>query len=378
MQEKKKVLFLAHWYPSQDRPATGLFLQKHASAINSIADVTVVSIDILNGKSSYDFKHSFAEENGVKTLRIVLYSRFFKWFYYALGFQQKMVRKTLKHHGMQLEDFDLLHSNVIFPSGLLGYKLAKRAAIPLIHTEHWSKFNAFVSKGFYGKLSRKTINYASVITPVSPFFSKQMEKVVPSGKLVVVPNVVDNSLFNYVPKQNRAEVLNFLCVASWNKPKNPFYFLNALESLYSEKKIGNFELNVVGEGKMLTTIKNRNYSFPIHFHGNKTPQELREFYANADYFLHGSDFETFSIVMLEALATGTPVLVSDVGVASEVINIENGFICENNPDDWKHKIELACQTSYKHEEIARKVSGMYSLEVVAEKFAAVYRIVFGE
>jgi glycosyltransferase involved in cell wall biosynthesis len=56
---------------------------------------------------------------------------------------------------------------------------------------------------------------------------------------------------------------------------------------------------------MLETYKKK---YPdVHFTGFKTGVDLARYYANAEVFVFPSQWETFGIVMIEAMACGTPV-----------------------------------------------------------------------
>ncbi|MEX0297733.1 MAG: glycosyltransferase family 4 protein [Kordiimonas sp.] len=62
---------------------------------------------------------------------------------------------------------------------------------------------------------------------------------------------------------------------------------------------------VVGDGPAIEQLRNRYPS--IHFLGAKFGEELAKIYASADVFVFPSKTDTFGLVMIEALATGTPV-----------------------------------------------------------------------
>ena len=75
---------------------------------------------------------------------------------------------------------------------------------------------------------------------------------------------------------------------------------------------------MVGDGPMLETYKKR---YPdVEFVGFRTGTELAEYYANADVFVFPSRWETFGIVMIEAMACGTPVAAYPVQGPEDVID----------------------------------------------------------
>ena len=88
-----------------------------------------------------------------------------------------------------------------------------------------------------------------------------------------------------------------LCVSRVSKEKN-------LEDFF-ELDYPGYQKIMVGDGPMLETYKKR---YPdVTFTGFKTGIDLARYYANAEVFVFPSKWETFGIVMIEAMACGTPV-----------------------------------------------------------------------
>jgi glycosyltransferase involved in cell wall biosynthesis len=88
-----------------------------------------------------------------------------------------------------------------------------------------------------------------------------------------------------------------LCVSRVSKEKNLEAFL--------EMDYPGYLKVMVGDGPMLETYKKK---YPdVHFTGFKTGEDLARYYANAEVFVFPSRWETFGIVMIEAMACGTPV-----------------------------------------------------------------------
>jgi len=88
-----------------------------------------------------------------------------------------------------------------------------------------------------------------------------------------------------------------LCVSRVSKEKN-------LEAFLELDYPGYLKI-MVGDGPMLETYKKK---YPdVHFTGFKTGKDLAKYYANAEVFVFPSRWETFGIVMIEAMACGTPV-----------------------------------------------------------------------
>jgi glycosyltransferase involved in cell wall biosynthesis len=109
---------------------------------------------------------------------------------------------------------------------------------------------------------------------------------------------VDRSIFiPQADKKVNVEQPLLVCVSRVSKEKS-------LE-LFFEMEYPNARKIMVGDGPMLEEYKER-YT-DVHFVGFKTGQELVKYYSNADVFVFPSSWETFGIVMIEAMACGTPV-----------------------------------------------------------------------
>jgi len=117
------------------------------------------------------------------------------------------------------------------------------------------------------------------------------------GEVISWTRGVDREIFHpgYRDRQDNVKVL--LCVARVSTEKN-------LEDFF-ELQYPNSRKIMVGDGPMLEKYRKQ---YPdVEFVGFKTGAELAQYYAMADVFVFPSRWETFGIVMIEAMACGTPV-----------------------------------------------------------------------
>jgi len=365
----QKVLFIAHWFPTSDFPLKGIFVRNHAVCLNAMCDLTVVNFSIAYGKSLRKVEISRAvDRDGLDILEIRLRSRFYKLFYYALKFQQRLLNKALLKTGLDVQSFDLLVSNVLFPSGIGTMRLAETFKKPFIHIEHWSHLSGFLTHDSYRKEGQLVLDRAKSVIVVSDLLKQSMDQFCDPAKVHVIPNVV-KSYFDFAPKLRNDEVLHFLAVASWKSPKNPFIFVRALEEIAKTEK-RRILLTLVGDGPQLIEVKKLIKNTELRLPGQIANTELSQHYHSADFFLHGSDYETFSIVSIEALFTGTPVIGSRVGVLPEVIDDSNGVICDNTVESWVDGIGAAISRIYDHEMISVIAKRRFSEEHVRDLIAA--------
>ena len=116
------------------------------------------------------------------------------------------------------------------------------------------------------------------------------------GEVISWTRGVDRDIFTpNLRKELPAKYL--LCVSRVSKEKN-------LEDFF-ELDYPGYQKIMVGDGPMLETYKKK---YPdVTFTGFKTGADLARYYANAEVFVFPSRWETFGIVMIEAMACGTPV-----------------------------------------------------------------------
>lgn len=92
---------------------------------------------------------------------------------------------------------------------------------------------------------------------------------------------------------------------------------------------------VVGDGPALAGL--RTAYRDVHFMGSQSGAQLAGYYAGADVFVFPSRTDTFGLVMIEAMASGTPVAAYRVSGPIDVLNAEGGVM----DDDLDHAISRA-------------------------------------
>lgn len=143
---------------------------------------------------------------------------------------------------------------------------------------------------------------------------------------------VDRNIFMpQADKKVNVEQPLLVCVSRVSKEKS-------LE-LFFEMQYPGARKVMVGDGPMLEEYKER-YT-DVHFVGFKTGEELVKYYANADVFVFPSSWETFGIVMIEAMACGTPVAAFPTTGPIDIIDQGiTGYMDLNLTTAVKHCLEL--------------------------------------
>jgi len=378
-----KVLFITSWYPTKNNPNFGIFVKEHAKAIQT-TDVELVVLAVVSERSNSFFGiniRNYQDDSGFRMVEILISSRFRDLIYHFIPLQNRIAYHFFNKQIAQEFNPDIVHSNVVFPAGMIGDFISKKLRKPHIITEHWSKIAGILQKPYLSELTRNTYRNAVRILPVSEFLKNNIMKLFPefkSEKFQIVPNVINSQTFTYKKKKPNAEELRFCAIATWATKKvpdkKPELFIRALAQIQqkTEKKI---TLNMIGGGDRVDELKKLcdQQPYKIEFLGYQTKEEIASILQNSDFFVHASTIETFGVVLVEAMMTGTPVICSNVAALPELINETNGVLCDNTVESWVEGIEKALNLKFNTEEIAEKVKNEYSLESVGKKIYSVYK-----
>jgi phosphatidylinositol alpha-mannosyltransferase len=167
----------------------------------------------------------------------------------------------------------------------------------------------------------------------------------------VIPNGVDVDLFGCSDVRPMEEYqdgyLNVLFVGRLEKRKGLPYLIEALPQV--QRDVPNVRLMVVGayDEAEQTPFLLQAHSLGlnhVHFVGRVTEEELARYYRTADVFCApNTGMESFGLVLLEAMASGIPIVASDIEGYHEVVDdgVQGVLVRPEDPE------ALACERAFK-------------------------------
>ena len=199
------------------------------------------------------------------------------------------------------------------------------------------------------------------------------------ARIFAMRNGVEGSFFNdderVLPARPRLLYVGRLAVE-----KNVSALLQALAGI-SER----FETTLVGDGNLESDLKHESAKLGLRnvwFHGRAAGRELLAAYRTADVLVLPSRHEGMSLVLLEALAMGLPVVATDISGNREVVlHGENGLLVP--PDDpaalRAALLEIIADPDryQRMSRAARKLAEQYRWESVSDDFERLYSWVRG-
>ncbi len=225
----------------------------------------------------------------------------------------KQIKKTLRE-----EKFDIVHLHEPFAPMLCTATLrfSDTVNVGTFHASGGTPLYYFTWPLLYYFIRRRNRKLHGHIAVSPPAFEYAVAHL--PGKYVIIPNGVDLSHFNpqVAPIERFKDgKINILFVGRMERRKGLDYLLRAYADLKEEN--ANIRLIVVGPGKRLRQgyerlVRNRDIK-DVEFEGSVSYEDLPRYYKTADiYCSPATGYESFGIVLLEAMALGKPVVASRI------------------------------------------------------------------
>lgn len=278
-------------------------------------------------------------------------------------------------------DFDLIHAFGNGPFSILGLQIAKLKGVPFVMSFD-TLFTEYTHYILNGKILKpKMVAYvlkifANVCNGIIAPSEKMKQKLKDYGvkkKIEIIPYFINIDKFMVASKNFLHTKLSIpagekilLSVGRLGKEKN-FGFL--IKVLAEVQKVDNkIHLVIVGQGvekkNLERLISNLHLKNNVHLAGRIDPKDMHLVFADAEVFVFSSSTETQGLVVLEAAASGLPiVIVKDKAYENIVYDAGNGFVLPLKTNQFSEKILKLLK-----DPDLRKRMGMRSRNIVQENF----------
>jgi phosphatidylinositol alpha-mannosyltransferase len=227
---------------------------------------------------------------------------------------------------------------------------------------------------FYNLVDRIVVNSEYMRTNAVTWYGIERDKI------EVIPNGVDLRRFtgnDDKPVLDGDPTILYLGLLSSRKGID--VLIQAVAKLQSE--LPNMKLHLVGGGQMndfQLLAKKKGIEKHVVFHGWAAHSMVPRYYKSADICVFPSRHEPFGITILEAMASGTPIIASNIGGFREILsNGKNGILFKSEDADALSKAILIL---YQDVGLRKKISHNalrtvmeYCWENIAERYVSLYR-----
>ena len=347
--------------------------------LKEYADSKELTIDILTSAPVPGFFEEVFSEN-INVYKVGLHKKnlhywrkieVIEWLLKAGSKYRRMLRRN---------SYDLVHAFFGFPTGWLCYRTADK--LPYIISLRGSDVPGYnIRLGLDYKLTaglfRKIWSSASAVVANSSGLRNLALKFMPSLDIAIIPNGIDTEKFYPAEMQHHGKPMKLLTVSRLIERKR----IDLLIKAVSMAKNAGLDvcLNIAGEGNLGGELRKLsqelNVSERIFFLGRIPSENMPQIYRQNDVFVMSSAHEGMSNAMLEAMASGLPIITTRCEGVEELIT-DNGIVTERaDAESFAEALKILAQgdKSYKQMCTASRIQAeKLSWNTVARQYLDCY------
>jgi glycosyltransferase involved in cell wall biosynthesis len=385
-QKRIKVLFITKWYMNRHDPQLGVFIQKHAAAAALHCDVSLLCV-LGDAQMKERLQFEEKEENGVKSL--IGYYRTFSPAIPFIGRPLNFFRYVrATRAGLELLEkkygrHDITHAYIMLRPALIAWWLKLTKRIPFVISEQWSGYatGKYQRKNPFVKfLFRLAMRRAAGATAVSEFLKDKMVRAGLKKEFVITPNVVEQAAKKSAPIASDGKIIILTVADLIDEIKNISATISAVAAIAATNRA--IEFHIVGHGKDEMLLKELARELNVlgtvvFFHGVKSNADVYQFLHSCDFLVMNSMFETFSLICIEAMSCGKPVIATRCGGPEEFMTESNGMLiepCSHEALLTALKKMIAGYRQYDSNALKQFAFTHFSAEQTGKKFLELYRM----
>lgn len=393
-KEEIKVLIIPSWYP----PDGGGFFKDHAEALNEGHYKVHVLVNRVLGLTKHSLRTIIESrkmtehvEGGLTVFR----SGYLRW--------PRLVKRNVKGWIKRFEEIfemyverrgtpDIIIAHSTIWGGYVAARIKAEFDIPFILVEHRSRFAKNVEaaqemiREWYFPYIRNCLVNADRIVTVSQAIDNQLISISPGirNKILTIPNLIDTDFFDLPEKERKMKPYTFLAFGILEHVKGFDVLIQAF-SEFVKKNSGEYYLRIGGRGsksgKLSRLAKRYGVKDRVILHGYVPREEVRKEMQMANLFILPSRFEAFGVVLIEAMATGCPVISTYSGGPEYIVKEKNGLLVEpNDPGELEKAMTFIYKNPEKYDPniIREDVVKKYSYGVIRNKYHSLINEVLNE
>lgn len=330
------VLFIPSWYPSCPDDLSGCFFREQAIALaetgTKVGVIAPALRTLRNPVTAFMASNRINMENdcGVHTHRAstpnlaprmpTLRNRL------LAALTNRMFASYIIDHGMP----DVVHLHAALFVGPAAVTISESNSIPLVYSEHNSAYarNRVSLSGIVASkmVARHAVRRFAVSSPFATLLEQKFE--MPTGSFEVMPNSVQSRFLDCKLAASAAKGVHFLHISLLDANKNVWLLLESFAKAFHGQP--DIVLSIGGDGKTRKKLEQQanrlGISTQVKFLGNMSRKNVVAALSEADVFVLPSKFETFGVVVIEALAMGVPVIATCCGGPEDIIEPGDGVL----------------------------------------------------
>ena len=376
-----RIAIIACGYPSKEDPQFGCFEKDQALALKKSGhEVSILYVDGRFRRFKRKLGITHFVDNGINVYGIYLYpgaithhlnQRLHYWL------MRKMLEYVFAYMQKRQPKPDILYAHYFWN---ISYATAIKLKydIPLVGIEHWSRVHTETLPSDILHRGRRAYALSDKVLAVSVSLQQSIHHF-----WGIKPLVVDNMLGdefmqeNGVRRQKREKPIRFITIGSLIYLKR----IDLLISAFFNSNLSNkgCELLIVGDGVERKHLQQRVNDLEINdsvfFLGRKSKSEIIEYLKSSDVFVLSSQSETFSVVCIEAMSLGLPVIATKCGGPESFVDEQCGLLVPvNDEKELTSALIYMSENSNKYDSamISRKCKQRFAPSVIAKQLTDIF------
>lgn len=329
------VLYVPNWYPNRQQPALGRFFQDQIALLAKfgVQVGVVISEDLslrhlnLSNLVRQRFQTGVYSENDVVTYRQHSWHLIPSDNSFAAGIWIRQMLRLIDRYIAERGRPDILHGLVAFPAGRAVQRASERYHIPYVITEHSSMYSRDIVQPWKLSSVESAFRGATAVAAVSHALAGMIAPYARHA-VTVIPNFIDTDFFTLPPVSRTAEPFVFLAAGNLVPVKGYDLLIQAFAQQFGDNP--RVQLRIAGSGALRATLEalavKLDVSDRVTFTGRLSQEGIRQEMWNANALVVSSYHETFSVVLIEALATGLPVVSTLAGGPQDIVTEQVGVL----------------------------------------------------
>lgn len=380
------ILLVPSWYSHVGAPLLGSFYREQAEKLSERGHkIGIISARFFDFPSAEWMKEkttpiTLTEENGLSVVRAA--KRLWQPgpLHRIPPIYQASVKSRIKL-GLKMFDVyrsshgepDLIHGHCALWGGVVAAAISEKHGIPLVITEH----SSVIPRGIAGIRERKTAQEtyfkAEQLCAISESQVEDLKRCLEIDNLefIITPHMVNDNFILSNPVVESKFI--WMTVGNLVDDKGHDTLLRAFSRLSDL----DCDLWVVGSGPHLNTLQNLadelGISHRVNFHGPVSRDGMPALFAGCHALVHPSRYETQGIVIIEALATGRPVVSTRCGGPNTVISDEDGFLTPiDDPESLAEAMRSLMRQEWDPTSISERVRKRFNSDIIINQLTEIY------
>lgn len=384
------TLILPSWYPANPNDIGGSFFREQAIALAKrgikvgVIHPSLRSLRRVRTVFTGPYGMHAENDQGVQTYRshgvawFPRMQRLSRWYWMRHGI--RLFQQYIKEHGMP----DVIHVHSMLNAGVSALELHRRHGIPYVITEHSTSFARNLLSDRQIALAASVASHAeqrfAVSSPFCELLMRQLGE--EAGEWEEMPNIVNQAFLDHGLQRywQKKQAFRFLTIALLTEKKAAANLLHAFAMQFAGQD--GVYLDIGGDGPERPRLESLATELGIleqvRFLGSLSRSQVRDAMADADVFVLPSHYETFGVVVVEALALGKPVIATRCGGPDSIVEPGDGLLVPTHDVDALAKAMAEVFANVDHYDpvdIRERCRQRYSEDAVVSRLTKVYQVV---